>query len=114
MTVHGMPFGSCSTPATFERLIETILRGLNYESYLVYLDDVIVIGRTFQEHLLNLRKIDRKVCDDGTLVQILCFWTLSIVISLSKTRSCLFFKTRFGDCILSPSSGKTYSVGPNR
>jgi hypothetical protein len=34
-----------------------------------------------------------------------------------KTRSCLFFRTRrFGDWILSPSSGKTYSTlstGPN-
>jgi hypothetical protein len=31
-----------------------------------------------------------------------------------KTPSCLFFKTqRFGDWILSPSSGKTYSDGPN-
>jgi hypothetical protein len=29
--------------------------------------------------------------------------------------SCLFFKKqRFGDWILSPSSGKTYSDGPNR
>jgi hypothetical protein len=28
--------------------------------------------------------------------------------------SCLYFKTqRFGDWILSPYSGKTYSVGPN-
>jgi hypothetical protein len=53
--------------------------------------------------------------DDCTLVQILNFWTLSIVLSLSKTPSCLCFKTqRFGDGILSPSSGKTYSIGPNR
>jgi hypothetical protein len=28
--------------------------------------------------------IRSKVCDDGTLVQILCFWTLSIVLSLSN------------------------------
>jgi hypothetical protein len=32
-----------------------------------------------------------------------------------ETPSCLFFKTqRFGDWILSPSSGKTNSIGPNR
>jgi hypothetical protein len=31
-----------------------------------------------------------------------------------KTPSCLFFKIkRFGDWILSPSSGKTYSLWPN-
>jgi hypothetical protein len=44
----------------------------------------------------------------------LCFWTLSIVLSLSKntvlTLSCLFFKQqRFGDWILSP---ELYRLGP--
>jgi hypothetical protein len=54
---------------------------------------------------------DLKVCDDGTLVQILCFWTLSIVL---KTLFSLYYKIqRLGDWILSPSSGKTYSVGPS-
>jgi hypothetical protein len=52
-----MPFDLCNAPATFERLMETVLRGLTYDSCLVYLDDVIVIGRTFQEHLRNLRKV---------------------------------------------------------
>lgn len=37
--------------------METFLRGLTYETRLVYQDDVIMIGRTFQEHLLNLRRM---------------------------------------------------------
>jgi hypothetical protein len=37
--------------------METVLRGFSYESYLMYLDNVIVIGRTFQEHLLKLWKV---------------------------------------------------------
>jgi hypothetical protein len=37
--------------------MEAVLRGLTYESWLVYLDDVIVIGHKIQEHLLNLRKV---------------------------------------------------------
>jgi hypothetical protein len=58
---------------------------------------------------------DLKICNDGTLVEILCFWTLSIALFLSKSPFSSHFKTqRFGDWILSPSSGKTYSVGPNR
>jgi hypothetical protein len=52
-----MPFGICNTPATFELLMEKVIRGLSYESCLMHLDDVIVIGRTFQEHLLNLRNV---------------------------------------------------------
>jgi hypothetical protein len=52
-----MPFGLCNAPLTFKRLMETVLRGLTYDSYLMYLTGVIVIGHTFQEHLLNLRKV---------------------------------------------------------
>ncbi|GBM21042.1 Retrovirus-related Pol polyprotein from transposon 297 [Araneus ventricosus] len=38
---------------------ETVLRGLSSEACLVYLDDIIIVGRTFEEHLNNLRKIDK-------------------------------------------------------
>jgi hypothetical protein len=43
-----LPFELCNAPATFERLMESVLRGMNYEASLVYLDDVTVIDRTFQ------------------------------------------------------------------
>jgi hypothetical protein len=52
-----MLFGLCNAPATFERLMETVLRGLTYDLCLVYLDDGIVIGHTFKEYLPNLRKV---------------------------------------------------------
>ncbi|GBL80842.1 Retrovirus-related Pol polyprotein from transposon 297, partial [Araneus ventricosus] len=56
-----MPFGLCNAPATFERLMETILRGLSSEACLVYLDDIIIVGRTFEEHLNNLRKVFQRL-----------------------------------------------------
>jgi hypothetical protein len=34
-----------------------------------------------------------KVCDDGTLIEVLCFWTLSSVLFLFKTLSCYIRKT---------------------
>ncbi|GBN21578.1 Transposon Ty3-I Gag-Pol polyprotein [Araneus ventricosus] len=43
-----MPFGFCNAPATFERLMETVLHGLSSEACLVYLDDIIIVGRTFE------------------------------------------------------------------
>ncbi|GBN76637.1 Retrovirus-related Pol polyprotein from transposon 17.6 [Araneus ventricosus] len=52
-----MLFGLCNTPATFERLMETVLRGLTSEACLVYLDDIIIVGRTFEELLSNIRKV---------------------------------------------------------
>ncbi|GBM71467.1 Retrovirus-related Pol polyprotein from transposon 297 [Araneus ventricosus] len=56
-----MPFGLCNAPETFERLMETVLRGLSSEACLVYLDDIIIVGRTFEEHLNNLRKVFQRL-----------------------------------------------------
>ena len=52
-----MPFGLCNAPSTFQRLMETILAGLTRSCCLVYLDDVMVIGKNFLEHLDNLRNV---------------------------------------------------------
>jgi len=46
-------FTLCKAPATFERLMQSVLRGLTYDGCLVYLDDIIVTGHTFQEQLDN-------------------------------------------------------------
>ncbi|GFT76149.1 retrovirus-related Pol polyprotein from transposon 412 [Trichonephila clavipes] len=58
-----MPFGLCNAPATFQRLMETVLKGLTFEACLIYLDDVIIGGRTFEEHLQNIRKVLSKLRD---------------------------------------------------
>ncbi|UYV64520.1 K02A2.6-like [Cordylochernes scorpioides] len=52
-----MPFGLCNAPATFERLMETVLQGIPLETCLVYLDGIIVIGKSFEEHLINLARV---------------------------------------------------------
>lgn len=52
-----MPFGLCNAPATFERLMESVLSGLHWRTLLVYLDDVIVFGRTFEEELERLEDV---------------------------------------------------------
>ncbi|GFV56655.1 hypothetical protein TNCV_4283181 [Trichonephila clavipes] len=50
-----MPFGLCKASATSECLMETVLGGLSYEACLVYLDDIIIVGRSFEEYLKNIR-----------------------------------------------------------
>ena len=49
-----IPFGLSNAPATFERLMEQVLAGLPLTTALVYLDDVLVAGRNFSEHLAHL------------------------------------------------------------
>ena len=46
-----LPRGLASAPAAFQNLKELIFAGLYFEVVLVYLDDVIVFGRNFEEHL---------------------------------------------------------------
>ena len=46
-----MPFGLANAPSTFQRLMHAILCGLHYQICLVYLDDIIVFSRTFEDHL---------------------------------------------------------------
>ncbi|GFY07458.1 retrovirus-related Pol polyprotein from transposon 17.6 [Trichonephila clavipes] len=58
-----MPFGLCNAPATFKRLMETVLGGLSCEACLVYLDDIIIAGRSFEEHLKNIRRVLQKLKD---------------------------------------------------
>ena len=51
-----MPFGLCNAPATFQRLMDAVLMGLQWSRCLVYLD-VVVPGRNFENHLQNLKYV---------------------------------------------------------
>lgn len=52
-----MPFGLCNAPATFERMMDSLLRGLKWSTCLCYLDDVIVFSSNFESHLRRLTTI---------------------------------------------------------
>jgi len=51
-----MPFGLYNAPATFERVIEQVLREFISKICLVYIDDVIIFGKTFEKIIQNLKK----------------------------------------------------------
>eukprot|EP00731_Ephydatia_muelleri_P006339 Em0003g587a len=52
-----MPFGLCNAPATFQRLMDLVLSGLQWSNCLVYIDDIMIMGKTFQEHLKNMEQV---------------------------------------------------------
>ena len=58
-------FGLCNAPGTFQRLMDCVLAGLQWQSCLVYLDDVIILGRSFSEHLNNLRAVFDRLREAG-------------------------------------------------
>jgi hypothetical protein len=52
-----MHFGLCNAPATFQRLIELVLRGIQWKTCLIYIDDIIVFGKSYDATLENLRLV---------------------------------------------------------
>ena len=53
-----MPFGLCNDPATFSRMMEMVQYDIVWRQCLVYLDDVIAFGQSYEatlESLLCLR-----------------------------------------------------------
>ena len=52
-----MPFGLTDASATFQRLMDVVMSGLNLEVCLVYLDEIIVYSRDVDTHLDRLRAV---------------------------------------------------------
>ena len=75
-----MPFGLCNAPATYQRIMNLMLSGLNGISCLVYLDDIIVFSRDFREHLADLQQVfDRLVQAEMLLKPSKCYFGLDRV-----------------------------------
>jgi transposase InsO family protein len=73
-----MPFGLVNAPATFQRALDMIVAGVKWKYALVYLDDVIIYSRSFNEHLTHVSHVLELLKEAG--------------ISL-KLKKCAFFKT---------------------
>ena len=56
-----LPFGLCNGPATFQRLMVGGSWPADVPVPGLYIDDVIVVGRTFDEHLSNLQEVFERV-----------------------------------------------------
>lgn len=52
-----LPFGLGVSPRVFQRSMDRVLAGLKWSSCLVYLDDILVMGGTFDVHLARLREV---------------------------------------------------------
>lgn len=60
-----MAFGLCNAPATYSRIMNLVLRGLNWDIVLAFLDDIIVMGRDFEDHLWNLEEVLKRLQEYG-------------------------------------------------
>lgn len=72
-----MGFGLTNAPATFSRVVNLILRGLTWKTILAFLDDILVLGKTFEEHIKNLAEALERFRQYGMKL---------------KPRKCVFFQ----------------------
>ena len=49
-----MPFGLCNAPTTFQQLMQNCLVELNLIYCLIYLNDIVILSHTAEEHLHHL------------------------------------------------------------
>jgi len=52
-----MPFGLHSASATLQRVLDQVIGPVMSPHAFAYQDDIIVIGRTLEEHMRNLREV---------------------------------------------------------
>ena len=93
-----VPFGSMASPAVFERVMERVFAGLTFISLLLYLDDIIVFGKTFDMHLQNLREVLQRLAEANLKL---------------NPEKCVFFQTQvsfLGHCV----SEEGVSVDPEK
>ncbi|GFH28893.1 reverse-transcriptase [Haematococcus lacustris] len=50
-------FGLTNAPATFQRAMNNVFRPLINKSVLVYIDDILVMSNTAEEHVQHLREV---------------------------------------------------------
>ena len=60
-----MSFGLCNAPATYARLMNLVLKGLNWNIALAFLDDIMVLGKDVDDHIRNLEKVLARFMEYG-------------------------------------------------
>jgi hypothetical protein len=74
-----VPFGLTNAPAVFQRMINTLLGNLRFTKVLIFIDDVLILARSWQESLETLKEV------------LNIFKRSGLTLRLSK---CYFLKTK--------------------
>ena len=65
-----MPFGLKNAPATFQRMINHVLREFINIDCVVYIDDILIFSTSLQEHINSISKIFQKLREFNLKIQL--------------------------------------------
>lgn len=60
-----MPFGLCNAPATFQMLMNEILKPYLFDFVVVYLDDILIFSKEKDKHIEQIDKVFRAIQEAG-------------------------------------------------
>ena len=95
-----MPFGLQGAPATFQRMVDRLLDGMDFAS--AYIDDIIIFSNTWEDHLGHIRQVLNRIKEAGlTLRKKKCQFGMS---------DCVYLGHRIGSGKVQPEQAKVISI----
>ena len=80
-----MPFGYKNGPSIFQRAMQNILAPFLWIFTLVYIDDIVIFYKTFDDHLDHLDQVFKAVAETGiTLATTKCHFVYQSLLLLSQ------------------------------
>ena len=60
-----MPMGLKNSSRTFQRLMELVFNGMHWTRVCVYIDDVVIFGKNFEDKMKNLKEVFERLRSSG-------------------------------------------------
>ena len=96
-----MPFGLCGAPATFQRMMDEVIRGMSQFTS-AYLDDLIVFSATWEDHLSHLRAVLDRLREVGLT-------TKPSKCQLAMAQ-CTYLEHVVGNAVVKPEATKLHTI----
>lgn len=110
-----MPFGLRNGPAIFQRVMQNVLAPYLWMFALVYVDDIIIYSKTFEEHLKHLDAVLSAIAKANlTLAPAKCHLAYQSLLLLGQKVSRLGMSTCYGSALslITPFFSPSKSVAP--
>ena len=89
-----MPFRLRNGPSIFQRIMQGVLSPFLWLSALVYIDDIVIYSKSWEDHLEHLDRVLGAIAASGiTLAPVKCFVGYSSILLLGQKVLCLGLST---------------------